>query len=374
MCASKLTCSGTCRLFFVLSTLAAPLVWACRPAQAPAAAAISADAWATVDGREIKRDEVEKAYKRTRDTAKAESNDEAMAAKLNVLNDLIAQNILLARAGQLKLEVAAGDLDTAVANAKKNVPDEAFQRELTERGLTNADMREWLRRELLAQKVIDQQVGTVAVSDQDVTDFFTRHSAEFNVPEEAYHLAQIVVTPAPDAQVTNSTGDNATTPQAAAAKMQMLMDRLKAGVQFQDLAASYSEDPETAPRGGDLGLVPVSRLRQLAQPLRDAVLNKPAGSVSVANLGAAYTLVLVVSHEEAGQRTLSTPGMRERITETLRGQKAQLRRLAYLAVIRTDAKVVNYLARRLIEPTGAPPPAAPLAAPPQGSGARSGAP
>ena len=33
----------------------------------------------------------------------------------------------------------------------------------------------------------------------------------------------------------------------------MLMERLKAGASFRDLAAGYSEDPESAPRGGDLG-------------------------------------------------------------------------------------------------------------------------
>src|SRR5204863_6445770 len=142
-----------------------------------------------------------------------------------------------------------------------------------------------------------------------------------NVPEEAYHLAQIVVTPTPDARVTNTNGDDATTPQAAAAKIQMLMERLKGGVSFQDLATGYSEDPESAPRGGDLGLVPVSRLRQAPPPLRDAVLNKSPGAVTVANLGNAYTIVMVLAHEEAGQRTLSTPGVRERITETLRAQK-----------------------------------------------------
>jgi peptidyl-prolyl cis-trans isomerase SurA len=202
----------------------------------------------------------------------------------------------------------------------------------------------------------------IAVSDQEVTAFFNINSAQFNLPEESYHLAQIVVTPTPDAQVTNTNKDNATTPQAAAAKIQMLMDRLKAGASFQDLAMGYSEDPESAPRGGDLGLVPVSRLRQAPPPLRDAVLNKPPGSVTVASGGGAYTLVLVVAHEEAGQRNLSTPGVRERITETLRTQKTQLLRTAYLTVIRADAKVVNYLARRLIESKGEMP-GFPLATP-----------
>ena len=60
-------------------------------------------------------------------------------------------------------------------------------------------------------------------------------------------------------------------------------------------------------------------------------------------------MVLVVAREPAGQRDLSTPGMRERITETLRGRKEQLMRMAYLTTIRGDAQVNNYLARRVVE-------------------------
>lgn len=363
---SSLARVGCRRLFVVLGTLAC-CASACRPASTPAsappAATVSPDTWAVVDGRDIKREDVERAFRRTRDSAQTLSDDEALTAKLSVLNDLITQDILLAKAGQLKLDVAQSDLDTAFANAKKNIPEDAFKQELTRRSLTPEDMREGLRRELLAQKVLEQEVGSkIAVSDQDVTAFFNVNSAQFNVSEEAYHLAQIIITPTPDAQVTNTNRDDATTPQAAAAKVQMLLDRLKGGAQFQDLATAYSEDPESAPRGGDLGLVPVSRLRKAAPALRDAVLNKPAGSVSVASGGGAYTIVLVAAHEAAGQRTLSTPGVRERITEALRGQKTQLLRTAYLTAVRTDAKVVNYLARRLVESKGEMP-SLPLAAP-----------
>ena len=85
------------------------------------------------------------------------------------------------------------------AEESKKIPDAAFQQELTRRGLTAADMREGMRRDLLSQKVIEHQVGSkIAVSDRDVTDFFNANRAQFNVPEEAYHLAQIVVTPVRD--------------------------------------------------------------------------------------------------------------------------------------------------------------------------------
>ena len=363
---SNLVVGNVClRVVGLLGVLsAAGLGAACRSTPAtPAPPAVTADTWAVVDGRQITRDDVDKAYRRSRDTAETLSEEEIMAAKLSLLNDLIVQEILLAKAGALKLEVSQSELDTAYANGKKNLSDDAFQQELSRRGLTPVDMREGLRRQLLAEKVVDHEVGSkITVSEKDVTDFFAANRAQFNVAEEAYHIAQIVVTPVRDAQVANGTGDDAATPQAAAAKVRMLMERLKAGTSFRDLAAGYSEDPESAPRGGDMGFVPISRLKQAPPALRDAVLNKSPGSVNVASAGGAYTLVLVVAHEQAGQRDLSTPGLKDQISGTLRGRKEQLLRLAYLTSIRGDAQVVNHLARRLVESKATTPglmPAAP---------------
>ena len=329
------------------------VVGACRSKGPATAAAISPDTWATVDGRTITRDEVEKAYRRTHDSAEKISEEEALTAKLSLLNDLIVQDLLLAKAGALKIELPETEVDAAYADAKKNIPDEAFQEELKRRNLTAGDMREGLRRELLSQKVIDREVASkVAVSDQEVSDFFAANRAQFNIPEESYHVAQIVVTPVREAQLANRTGDDATTPQAADAKIKMLMERLKAGTSFRDLAADYSEDPESAPRGGDLGFVPVSRLQQAPPALRNAVMKVAPGTANVVSAGGAHTIVLVVGHEQAGQRDLSTPGVTDRIKETLRGRKEQLLRAAFLTSVRSDANVVNYLARRVVENQG----------------------
>jgi peptidyl-prolyl cis-trans isomerase SurA len=345
------------RLIAVCVLVAATLaVAACKRAAAPPPPPVSADTWAVVDGRTISREMVEKAYQRTQDTTtRPLSDEEAMTAKLNVLNDVIVQDILLAKAAQLKLTIADSELDTAYADAKKNIADEAFQQELTRRGLSVADMREGLRREILAQKVVAQEVGAkIAVTDKDVNDFFSANRGQFNVPEEAYHIAQIVVTPIRDPQIANRSGDDATSPEAATAKVQMLMERLKAGAAFGELAAGYSEDPESAPRGGDMGLVPVSRLRQAPPALRDAVMNKAPGTVTVVSAGGAHTIVLVVAHEAAGQRDPSMPEIRQQIVDALRGRKEQLLRAAYLTAARSDAQVVNYLARRLVDSQGKP--------------------
>ncbi|MEO6212981.1 MAG: SurA N-terminal domain-containing protein [Vicinamibacterales bacterium] len=321
-----------------------------KKAEPPAA---SADTWATVDGRPITRDDVEKNFRQTQDPASTLSPEEAMTLKLSILNEMILQDLLLAKARALKIEVPDAELDASYAAQKKNVTDAVFEEELKKRKLVAADMRESVRRELIAKKLLDQEVvSKIAVTDQEVNDFFTANRAQFTVAEESYRIAQIVITPDRAAQPANRTGNDATTAQEAAFKVRMVMERLKAGTPFADVAMDYSEDPQSAPRGGDLGLVPVSALKQAPPALREAVIGQKPGTVNVATSGGAHTIVAVIAHEQAGERDLSTPGVRDGITATLKGRKEQLLRTAYLSAARGDTDVVNHVARRVVESQG----------------------
>src|SRR6187200_3182564 len=116
---------------------------------------VSADAWAVVNGTEITRDEVEKAYRRAAPAGQQPAEEEVLIAKLNLLNELIVQNLLIAKAKELKIELPESELDAAYMEAKKNIPDETYAQELKTRNLSAADMREDLRRNLLAQKVVE---------------------------------------------------------------------------------------------------------------------------------------------------------------------------------------------------------------------------
>ena len=329
----------------------------------PATPAASANAWAMVNGRELKQDEVEKTYRRTAQDNVTPSDEEVATAKLGILNELIVQDLLLANAKELKIELPDAEVDKAFEEGKKNITPEAFEKSLAARNLTTADMRDALRRDMLAQKVVEQEVTKkVVVTDQEVTDFFNANKAQFNRPEDAYHIAQIAVTPVPDQEIANRSGDDAKTPQEAAAKAQMLMERLKSGVAFGDLAADFSEDPQSAPRGGDLGFIPISRLQQAPPALRDAVLKSEPGSVRVISNAGAHTIILFVAKDTAGQKDPSMPAVKEAITSALRGRREQLLRAAYLTAIRNDAVVVNILANRLVDLKGKTLPAAPAAA------------
>lgn len=333
-------------------------------AAAPAPASVSPDVWATVDGRDIRRDDVEKAYRRTVQPGQPVSDEEALTAKLNLLDQVITEDLLIAKARELNITLPDADLDNAYNEAKKNVPDEAFTKELSARNLTAADMREGMRRDLLAQKVIEREVTSkIAISDQEITDFFNANKAQFNLPEDAFRIAQIVVTAQKDQQIANRTGDDATTPQAAQAKVQMLMERMKAGAPFQELAMDFSEDPESAPRGGDVGLVPVSALNQASKPLRDAVLKMQPGSVSVVPMPGGFTVVALAEKQQKGQRDLNTPQVKDAIAGNLKARREQLLRTAYLEATRNKATIVNHIARRIVEGQGNVPPSLGLTAP-----------
>ena len=337
------------------------LLAGCRSDTAPA---VSPDTWAVVDGRQISREEVDRAYRRAQDGQQPLSEEESLAIKLNLLEELILNEILIARAQALKVEVSEKELDDAFNEARKNIPEEAFQQELARRNLTVADMRDGLRRDLIAQKMMEQEITSkVTVTEQEVIDFFNANRAQFNFEEDTFHLAQIVVTPVAEPQIVNRTGDDAATPQTAQAKTAMIMQRLKEGAPFAQLAMDYSEDPESTPRGGDLGFVPLSTINQAPPALRDVVLNVAPGSARVVTQNGVHTIVYVVAKEPAGQRDLSSPGVRDQIMEGLRARREQLLRSAYIAEARSGADITNYLAQRLVENQGkltaAPQPAAP---------------
>lgn len=332
------------------------LAGGCKKTGAPAA-----DVWAVVNGKEIKRDEVEKYY-RTRISPEAQepSQEEALSLKLNVLDELINNEILLERAKKLNLEASDGEVEDKFTEFKSPYTEDEFQRQLKERGVTVEDLKNTVRRELSIQKLINREVvSKVAISDQDITDFYNANRAQFNVAEPQYRIAQIVVTPRKDPQIRNRKNDDATNEAEAQRKVKMLVDRLNSGADFSQLAMDYSEDMNSATTGGDLGYVPESSFNQSDPTLKKIVLSLKPGQVSPPIvLKDSIRILKLVTREAPGLRGLSDPQVQQTIRDTLRNRKEQLLRAAYLAVARDDAKVSNYLAEQVLESNGKLPAAA----------------
>ena len=329
------------------------LASACGSSETPAAV-VSPDVWAVVDGRQILRAEVDKAYRGMVQAADTPpSLEEMLNLKLNIVEELISQDILLAKARAVGAEATDVEIENAFAERKRSMSDDAFQQQLSARGLTADDIRLGLRRELSAQKLIEREVtAKIAITDDDIAAFYNQNRAQFNLTEPHYRIAQILITPQRDPQLQNRLNDDASTPDEARRKSEMLTERLRAGGDFAQLATDYSEDPQSVSQGGDLGLVPASALNQLPPALRAAVLRMEPGTASTLSIGPNYVVLMVVSREPAGQRELGSPVVRDGIRDLLRSRKEQLLHQAYLTTVRGEADVVNHLARAVVETQG----------------------
>ncbi len=317
------------------------------------------DVWAVVNGKEIKREEVDKYYRtRVNPEGQEPSQEESLSQKLNVLDELINNEILLEKAKKLNLEASDGEVEDKFTELKSPYTEDEFQRRLKDQAMTVEDLKLELRRQLSIQKLLNHEVvAKIAITDQDITDFYNANKAQFNVAEPQYHIAQIVVTPRKEQQIRNRKNDDAANEAEAQRKVKMLMDRLNSGADFSQLAMDYSEDMNTAGTGGDLGFVPESALNQ------SVVVGLKAGQVSqpiqVAPKDGPRILILkLIARESPGLRGIAEPQVQQTIRDTLRNRKEQLLRLAYLAIARDGARVSNYLAEQVIEAAGKLPDAA----------------
>jgi peptidyl-prolyl cis-trans isomerase SurA len=315
-------------------------------------------AWAEVDGKPIYRDEVERYYRSRLASASSETgNDEqALSLKLNILNELINNQILLAHASRAGVDVSEAEVDKKLADLRTPYSEEEFQKKLKDQGMTLNDLRQQVRDSLLVEKLINKEITSrVSVSDREVAEYYERNKASFSVPETQYHLAQILVTTVPDPQLRNVASDDAKTPAAAERKIKALYARLRKGEDFEKLAQAYSEDPNTVSGGGDMGFIAASALASQSKILM-ALQSLKVGQVSgIIRDSGGYHIVKILGREDAGQRPLSDPQVQNSIRQTLINTNEQLLKSAYIEGLRDKARVSNYLAEQIVRAAGRPP-------------------
>ena len=339
------------RKTLILAALAtATLLGSCKKEAAP-----GPDVWATVNGKEISRGEVEKYYRsRASAAGPAPSQEEAVALKLNILEDLINNEILLERAAKLNCIATDAAVEDKFTESKSPYTEDEFQKKLKDSGLTVDDLKSDIRTQLSIQTLLNREVlSKISVTDQDVADFYNQNRAQFNIAEPQYHIAQILITPHPDPTVHNRKNDKASTEAEAQGKARAIEQKLAAGADFSQVAMDYSED-STASTGGDLGFIPESALNRSDPVLKREILAMKVGEVSppIGITGGGYRILKLLAKEPAGQRELADPQVQQSIRDTLRNRKQQLLRAAYVAEARDEAHVVNYLAREIIESAG----------------------
>ncbi|MGA2834544.1 MAG: SurA N-terminal domain-containing protein [Terracidiphilus sp.] len=320
----------------------------------------SPDVMATVNGKDILRSELEKYYKANLgDNPQKPSPEQADIVRLQILSKMIDDEILWQRATKLNLTASDEDVNAKLTEMKAPYTQEEWDKQLLARNLTADDLKRDLRRSLTKTKLLNKEIESkINITDAEITSYYTAHKAEFNLIEPQYHLAQIAVTTGRGQQTGNLQNNKASGEADAKKKIEALHTRLEAGQDFGDIAMNFSENPNTAANGGDMGFIPESQLR--SEPdVYSAVTKLKQGAITeilpVFNgTGAGrqtigYAIYKLVSREPAGQRELNDPRVQQVIRRGLREGHAQLLQNAYFEVLHDESKVHNYFADQILK-------------------------
>jgi peptidyl-prolyl cis-trans isomerase SurA len=335
------------QLLFLAAVLTAVPLLSCKHAP-------PANVAAEVNGRAITYAELDKAFQTQPQPSAGSNEDQVTATKLELLNSLITSEIMLQKAEKMGLTAVDADVETEFNKMKAPYTKDEFERKLGERHMTADDLRAQLRRDLTLNKLINKEITShITITDADVAAYYNANKEMYNRAEPQIHMAQILVTPAPDSNVRNLKNSKAQNDKEARQKIEDIAGRLAKGEDFAMLAQNYSEDPNTAPNGGDMGLIPESNLDKASPELKRLLLSMqpgvPSRPISTPN---GYMILKVISREPAGQRELNDPRVQQDIHETLLNRKDQLLKAAYYEVVRNNSKIQNYLAQRVVDNAG----------------------
>ena len=122
--------------------------------------------------------------------------------RLNILKELVDNEILMQRAEKLGLLATDDEVNTKLAEDQGALhPGRVRQAAASRKGLTLDDFKRDLRRSITVEKVLNKEVTSkINITDNDITNYYNQHKAEFNLIEPQYHLAQILVTTQPNPQ------------------------------------------------------------------------------------------------------------------------------------------------------------------------------
>jgi peptidyl-prolyl cis-trans isomerase D len=167
--------------------------------------------------------------------------------------------------------------------------------------------------------------GKPQVTDAEEQAYYTAHQAEYKT-EEQVKTRHILITA--------KAGADAQTDAAAKAKAQDVLNQLKAGANFADLAKKYSDDPGSKDQGGELPLIPTSSLDPAYA--KAAMALNPGQTSGLVRSQFGYHIIQTEQKIQAGVKPLAE--VKDSIVQLLQQQKAGTAEQQFAAQIAADAK------------------------------------
>lgn len=319
------------------------------------------DVVATVNGKEILRADLDKYYNASQtDNSQPPAPEQADMVRLKILGGMINDEIVQQRAAKLNLVASDEDVNAKITEMKAPYTQEEWDKQLKQRNITIDDLKHDVRKQITATKLVNKEIDSkINITDAEISAYYNAHKADFNLIEPRYGLSQILVSGNPPQQGAAQQQRKAPNEAEARKEIETIRGRLLNGEDFGNLAAQFTENPNVAQNGGDMGTATETELHrdlevynainalkpgQITAPLP---VYDPRDPSHKAVIG--YQIYKLNSREPAGQRDLSDPRTHERIREGLRNAKAQLLNAAYQEMLHDQATVRNYLAEQILK-------------------------
>lgn len=300
---------------------------------------------ARVDDQIITRSDMEKAKASTLEELKqrfpSDWQSRAEKAQTDTLRDLVDQQLLLERGKELGI-TGETELVKRLNQMRQQMglaSIDDLEKEAQKQGVSYEDFKEQIRIGIVTQQVVGQEVGgKLHISNEDIQDWYNKHQKELEGPEEI-GLSEIMISTLPKQNADskdqpadqNKTEDPAKIAEAEA-KANQILDQLKKGAKFDDLAKKSSDGP-TAAQGGTLGTF---KRGELAKDLEGKTFSlKPGENTGVIHTRQGFIILKVTGHRDAG-----VPAMKdisERIREAIYSERLEPAARAYLTKLREQA-------------------------------------
>ena len=291
------------------------------------------DVVAKVNGEDVKKTELDMAIKSLEDRARspvpAEQRD---AVYRQVLDRLIGFHLLVQEAKARKVVAPPWEVDSQVEQIKKQFPSEdAFNQMLQARGVTVERLRADTAQTIAVNVMLKAELEPkIVVTEADSKKFYEENRPRFR-QEDSVHASHILI----------RTTEQADAAAKAKAKTQAddLLAQLKKGADFADLAKKHSQDPGSAPNGGDLGFFGKG---QMVPAFEQAAFGlKPGQTSGVVETPFGYH-VIRVSETKAG-RDLGYDEVRAQIEDFLKQQLRDRKSQEFVDQLKAKGKVQIFI-------------------------------
>lgn len=192
-----------------------------------------------------------------------------------VLDHLISEHLQLQTAQRVGFQVTDEQVNQSIEQIRRanQLSPEQFAAQLEHDGMTMAALREKLRRDITIQQIQQGMVQQrIYISPLEIENFLKSADAKFWISPE-YQLGHILLSLSQSA--------SAEEVDAARQKAEEIVERVRSGVNFAEIAIAESDGP-AALSGGDLGWRKTSDLpslfAELLPPLQPGDVSNPARS------------------------------------------------------------------------------------------------